>query len=35
MEEKFGFSTLNLDADYAENDTEQPRLHIEAYLEIL
>jgi benzoyl-CoA reductase/2-hydroxyglutaryl-CoA dehydratase subunit BcrC/BadD/HgdB len=35
MEEKFGFPTLHLETDYARSDTEQLRVRIEAYLEML
>ena len=35
MEEKFGFPTLHLETDYAKSDTEQLRVRIEAYLEML
>ena len=35
MEEKFGFPTLHLETDYAQSDTEQLRVRIEAYLEML
>lgn len=35
MEERFGFPTLHLETDYAQSDTEQLRVRIEAYLEML
>lgn len=35
VQENFGFPTLHLETDYAENDTEQLRVRIEAYLEML
>lgn len=35
MEETFGFPTLHLETDYADSDTEQIRVRIEAYLEML
>lgn len=35
VQENFGFPTLHLETDYAESDTEQLRVRIEAYLEML
>ena len=35
IQENFGFPTLHLETDYAESDTEQLRVRIEAYLEML
>lgn len=35
IQETFGFPTLHLETDYAESDTEQLRVRIEAYLEML
>ncbi len=35
VQEKHGFPTLHLETDYAESDTEQLRVRIEAYLEML
>ncbi len=35
IQEHFGFPTLHLETDYAESDTEQLRVRIEAYLEML
>ena len=35
VEEKLGISTLHLETDYAESDTEQLRVRIQAYLEML
>ncbi|BBO82158.1 2-hydroxyglutaryl-CoA dehydratase [Desulfosarcina ovata subsp. sediminis] len=35
IQDKFGFSSLHLETDYAESDTEQLRVRIEAYLEML
>ena len=35
VQEKFGIPTLHLETDYAESDTEQLRVRIEAYLEML
>lgn len=35
VQERFGMSTLHLETDYAESDTEQLRVRIEAYLEML
>ncbi len=35
VQETFGFPTLHLETDYAESDTEQLRVRIEAYLEML
>jgi benzoyl-CoA reductase/2-hydroxyglutaryl-CoA dehydratase subunit BcrC/BadD/HgdB len=35
VERHFGFPTLHLETDYAESDTEQLRVRIEAYLEML
>lgn len=35
VQEKFGLPTLHLETDYAESDTEQLRVRIEAYLEML
>jgi benzoyl-CoA reductase/2-hydroxyglutaryl-CoA dehydratase subunit BcrC/BadD/HgdB len=33
--DRFGLSTLHLETDYAENDTEQLRVRIEAFIEML
>lgn len=35
VQKKFGLPTLHLETDYAESDTEQIRVRIEAYLEML
>jgi benzoyl-CoA reductase/2-hydroxyglutaryl-CoA dehydratase subunit BcrC/BadD/HgdB len=35
VQKHFGFPTLHLETDYAESDTEQLRVRIEAYLEML
>jgi benzoyl-CoA reductase/2-hydroxyglutaryl-CoA dehydratase subunit BcrC/BadD/HgdB len=35
IQETFGMPTLHLETDYAESDTEQLRVRIEAYLEML
>ena len=35
VQENFGFPTLHLETDYADSDTEQLRVRIEAYLEML
>jgi benzoyl-CoA reductase/2-hydroxyglutaryl-CoA dehydratase subunit BcrC/BadD/HgdB len=35
IQEKFGFPSLHLETDYSESDTEQLRVRIEAYLEML
>lgn len=35
VQEHFGFPTLHLETDYAESDTEQLRVRLEAYLEML
>lgn len=35
VQKNFGFPTLHLETDYAESDTEQLRVRIEAYLEML
>ena len=35
IQERFGMSTLHLETDYAESDTEQIRVRVEAYLEML
>ena len=35
VQDNFGFPTLHLETDYAESDTEQLRVRIEAYLEML
>jgi benzoyl-CoA reductase/2-hydroxyglutaryl-CoA dehydratase subunit BcrC/BadD/HgdB len=35
VREKFGIPTLHLETDYAEGDTEQLRVRIEAYLELV
>lgn len=35
VQESLGFPTLHLETDYAESDTEQLRVRIEAYLEML
>jgi benzoyl-CoA reductase/2-hydroxyglutaryl-CoA dehydratase subunit BcrC/BadD/HgdB len=35
MQDKFDISTLHLETDYSESDTEQLRVRIEAYLEML
>ena len=35
MEETFGYPTLHLETDYADSDTEQIRVRVEAYLEML
>ena len=35
VQENFGFPTLHLETDYAQSDTEQLRVRIEAYLEML
>jgi benzoyl-CoA reductase/2-hydroxyglutaryl-CoA dehydratase subunit BcrC/BadD/HgdB len=35
IQETYGFSTLHLETDYSESDTEQLRVRIEAYLEML
>ena len=35
IEHTFGFPTLHLETDYAESDTEQLRVRIEAYLEMV
>lgn len=35
IQETFGFPTLHLETDYAESDTEQLRVRIEAYLEMI
>jgi benzoyl-CoA reductase/2-hydroxyglutaryl-CoA dehydratase subunit BcrC/BadD/HgdB len=35
IQEKFDFPTLHLETDYSESDTEQLRVRIEAYLEML
>ncbi|MGD9877155.1 double-cubane-cluster-containing anaerobic reductase [Desulfococcus sp.] len=35
IRERFGIPTLHLETDYAESDTEQLRVRIEAYLEML
>ena len=35
VQQKFGFPVLHLETDYSENDVEQLRTRIEAYLEIL
>ncbi len=35
VQETFGIPTLHLETDYAESDTEQLRVRIEAYLEML
>jgi benzoyl-CoA reductase/2-hydroxyglutaryl-CoA dehydratase subunit BcrC/BadD/HgdB len=35
IRENFGMPTLHLETDYAESDTEQLRVRIEAYLEML
>lgn len=35
IQEIFGFSTLHLETDYSESDTEQLRVRIEAYIEML
>jgi benzoyl-CoA reductase/2-hydroxyglutaryl-CoA dehydratase subunit BcrC/BadD/HgdB len=35
IQENFGFPTLHLETDYSESDTEQLRVRIEAYLEML
>lgn len=35
VQENFGLPTLHLETDYAESDTEQLRVRIEAYLEML
>jgi hypothetical protein len=34
MQENFGLPTLHLETEYAESDTEQLRVWIEAYLEM-
>jgi benzoyl-CoA reductase/2-hydroxyglutaryl-CoA dehydratase subunit BcrC/BadD/HgdB len=35
VDESFGIPTLHLETDYSESDTEQIRVRIEAYLEML
>lgn len=35
IQDKFGFPTLHLETDYSESDTEQLRVRIDAYLEML
>ena len=35
IKEKFNLQTLHLETDYAESDTEQLRVRIEAFLEML
>ncbi len=35
IQQTFGFPTLHLETDYAESDTEQLRVRIEAYLEMI
>jgi benzoyl-CoA reductase/2-hydroxyglutaryl-CoA dehydratase subunit BcrC/BadD/HgdB len=35
IQNKFDFPTLHLETDYSESDTEQLRVRIEAYLEML
>ena len=35
VQKKFGLPTLHLETDYAESDTEQIRVRVEAYLEML
>lgn len=35
IQKNFGFPTLHLETDFSESDTEQLRVRIEAYLEML
>jgi benzoyl-CoA reductase/2-hydroxyglutaryl-CoA dehydratase subunit BcrC/BadD/HgdB len=35
IQETFGITTLHLETDYAESDTEHLRVCVEAYLEML